>query len=167
MIRYILFLFVSIAEKRIPFSERILQYAKVIFVGSVSSYLINSLTGWYFENKAFVFWFLIEILVMVFFGIWHHLKHRNFSLFLLIVKTTIIVICSIGAYIVLEGLIQMAGDYAFIKHFENIIRIGTLIYPISKTARSIYEISGQKIPPKSIMERIKRFEKSFNIKDLI
>ena len=51
-------------------------------------------------------------------------------------------------------------------YFGALIQITTLLYPISKILKNIYFLSGEKHPPKFIMDRLYNFEKNGNLKKL-
>ena len=60
----------------------------------------------------------------------------------------------------------IAGDNLAGEVFKVTIQIATILYPASKILKNIYVLSNKQYPPSFIMDKIYKFEKDGNVKDL-
>ena len=140
----------------------------IALVGGVIGSIINWITNWYLSDQIFLEYVLGAILFDLAFGITKHFIKHSFDfkeLILGLLKKAFIVL---GAIYLYNGFGAIITEESLVKtYFIISLRVGVFMYPSMSAFANMYIISGEKFPPKSIMERLHDFEDNGNIKDLI
>lgn len=73
----------------------------------------------------------------------------------------------IAVYPILDIVTLIIGQNIVTEVFSVSIQVSTFLYPASKILKNAYFISNEQFPPKWIMERLYKFEKTGNINYII
>lgn len=166
MFRHLLCVIILFADTRPAFFEKLKYYFNIILTLAPTIWIIEQISGWYILNRQFADFILVAILFNMIIGAWYHHKMRTFSYREFIIKNSLMVLVLILGYSMLEMLRITFGDNMLAEGFKTVIRVSTLLYPMSKSLKNLYILSNKQFPPKFIMEKLYNFEKSGNINDL-
>lgn len=167
MFRHLICAIILIADTRPLFVEKLKYYISIILTLAPSIWLIEQISGWYIENRQFADFIMVALLFNMVIGAWYHHKMKTFSYREFIIKNSLMVLVLILGYSMLEMLRLTFGDNMLAEGFKTVIRVSTLLYPMSKSLKNLYILSNKQFPPKFIMEKLYNFEKSGNINDLL
>lgn len=166
MFRHLICAIILIADTRPQFIEKIKYYISIILTLAPSIWVIEQVSGWYIENSQFANFIMLALLFNLVIGVWYHRKMGTFCFKEFIIKNSLMVFVLILGYTMLEMLRITFGANMLAEGFKVVIRVSTLLYPMSKSLKNLYILSNKQFPPKFIMERLYTFEKSGNLKDL-
>jgi hypothetical protein len=123
---------------------------------------------WFSDNAFFVTGVVAVILInMIFGGLVHHYRYRDFNWKILLTKTSEMVIVLLVSYFVLEIILNIAGDTAVSSIFRITIQVSTVLYPGTKIIKNVYIYSRGEYPPEWLVKRIFNFNKNGNLQELL
>lgn len=161
--------FINIPQSsfQIELSEKLQYLAKLILTFMPLAYLLNIFHAWFPNNQVFFQVLVWTLIANVIVGAKVHWGSSTFSIKTLLLKNIEMCIIILIMYPILEGINQITGDNIAGNAFQWTIQIGTILYPGSKVIKNIHIWSNGKYPPKFIMEKIYKFEKDGDVKDLL
>lgn len=166
LLRHLYFSFIYIADDRFDYIEKAVMYFKLLLAIGPIAYVLNIAGFWFDENKKFVTFFILIVVVNASLGLWKHKKTNEFNYEEFFVKTGMMLVVVIVTYFLLSMVGSIAGDNFISEGFEVSIQVMTLMYPASKGLKSIFVISNGEYPPKWIMKKVYNFENEGDINDL-
>ena len=126
------------------------------------AFIFDGLKLWFNDNRMFFSFILYAIVANMIAGVWRHNKENSISWEKFFAKNMQMWIIILLTYPLLEMLKILAGDNIISEVFTIVIQVSTILYPGSKLLKNIYIISNRQFPPKFIMERLFKFEKTGN-----
>ncbi len=150
----------------ISFSYKLQLMAKVALAFSPIAFLLEQFNLWFTNNTIFFTIVIWAVLANIGFGGWLHWKKGDFKLKILLIKNLEMCIIILMAYPILEGISRITGDNVTGEIFKIAIQIATIIFPGGKALKNAHILSNYQYPSHFIMERIYRFEREGNVKDL-
>lgn len=166
MLKKIFFTIILIAADRPTWQEKLTYLFKLIITFGPIAFLLDSLNFWYSDNKQFFSFVIASLILNMVVGAWYHKKMKSFNWEQFWKRNSQMWAILIPVYALLEMLRLTAGDNLIGESFKVLIQITTLLYPISKALKNFYILSNKQFPPKFIMDKIYRFEKNGDIKEL-
>ena len=163
------FSFISVPQNsfQVETYEKLQYLAKLILTFTPLAYLLNIFNAWFPSNQVFFQVLVWTLLANVIVGAKVHWGSNTFKLKTLLLKNIEMCIIILLVYPILGGINQITGDNIAGNVFQWAIQIGTILYPGSKVLKNVHIWSNGKYPPKFIMEKIYKFEKDGDIKDLL
>lgn len=119
------------------------------------------------KHKVFFQVLVWTIIANIVAGAKVHWDNHTFKLKTLLWKNIEMCIIILFTYPILEGINRITGDNLAGDVFQWAIQIGTILYPGSKAIKNLHIWSNGKYPPAFIMEKIYKFEKDGDVKDLL
>lgn len=126
------------------------------------AFIFSGLDMWFDTNKIFFTFLVYTLLANIIAGVWRHRKEGSFSWEKFFIKNFQMWMIIIMTYPLLEMLHHITGDNSISEVFSVIIQLSTILYPGSKLLKNVYIISNKQFPPRFIMERLYKFEKTGN-----
>ena len=166
MLKKIFYTVILIASERPSWQEKIVYFFKLILTFAPIAFVLDSFNLWYVDNKQFFSFVIVSLLANMVVGAWYHRKMKTFNWELFWKRNATMWFILIPVYTLLEMLRLTAGDNIVGEGFKVVIQITTLLYPISKALKNFYILSNKQFPPQFIMDKLYRFEKSGDLKDL-
>ena len=139
---------------------------KVILAFSPIAFLLEQFGLWFNNNTIFFSVVLWSIIANIIFGGWFHWKKGDFKLKILLIKNLEMCVIILMAYPILEGISTVTGDNITGEIFKIAIQIATILFPAGKALKNGHILSNYQYPSHFIMEKIYRFERNGNVKDL-
>ena len=139
---------------------------KLILTFSPIAFILDSFGFWFDKNSMFFSFIIYTLIINMVVGGWYHVKLKSFEWKEFFIKNITMWVVIILAYPVLEFMRLLAGENIAGEIFKVTIQIATILYPASKILKNVYILSNKQYPPSFIMDKIYKFEKDGNIKDL-
>ena len=153
---------ILMSDEEVSFVDKI-QYSVLTLIKlSPIAFVLNGLSIWFNDNKLFFSFVIYTLIANIGFGVWRHKKERSFSWEKFFEKNFQMWIIIILTYPLLEMIRIITGDNLVSEIFTIGIQISTLLYPGSKVLKNVYIISNKEFPPRYVMERLYKFEKTGN-----
>lgn len=149
------------------YTDNISYFFKALVQLAPIAFVLNWFNVWFIENKQFFFFTCLMLVLNLVIGIWYHIRLRSFSWSDFWKKNLSMCATITVTYFVLEMFRYTAGDNLAGDIFRVTIQLSTLLYPGSKILKNVYVLSNKEYPPKFVMQRLYRFEKSGNPHDLV
>ncbi len=166
LIKSLFFSIIYIADDRLSFLEKLPAYIKILLSFGPIAYILQLSGYWFVDNKEFVTYFLLIVIIQAGFGIWKHKRLNSFDFIKFFTKTSIMMIVIIFTYILLAMVVAIARENPISEGFEISLQVMTLFYPASKGVKSIFVISGGEYPPKWMMKKVYNYENDGDIAEL-
>lgn len=164
---YCAVILISSKEPELSFVDKVEYWIKSIIATGLISIVLARIGLWYSSNSEFVNWVFICIVLNAVIGGILHKKEGTFSWTELIKSTIIMLAYLVAVYLLLEALRSPLGDNDIGSEIKKIVQIATLIWPVSKSLKSIHILTDKKHPPHFIMKRLYNFEKTGDEKALL
>ena len=158
---------ILIFDTHITVSERFINFAKVFAIVAPVTLILDSLNLWFDSNKEFATGIILMIMINMFVGAITHKVMCKFKWRTLILKTLETIVVTFVTYIVIELILNVAGENRITNVFETTLQIATLLYPASKILKNIFILSNGKHPPKWIMQKIYDFQESGDLSQFL
>lgn len=158
---------IFLAEERVSVLSKILIWFEMILSSAVVVYLLDLFNGWFSDNKDFVSFVIITIMINAGLGFWRHKRNNTFNWEEFFKKTGMMILIIILSYILLEMIRSVAGENYVTNAFEALIQVTTLLYPGSKALKSLFILSNGEYPPRWLMTKIYNFENDGNLDNLL
>jgi len=166
IIKSLFFSIIYIADDRFSFLEKLPAYIKILLAFGPIAYLLELGGYWFVDNKKFVTFFLLIVIIQGAFGIWKHKILNQFSWEEFFIKTGKMLVIVIFTYFLLSMVGGIASDNIIAEGFELSIQVMTLFFPASKGIKSIFIISNGEYPPKWMMKKVYNYENDGDLNDL-
>lgn len=153
-------------NKTANFCEKITYLLQIIANFAPIAFVLEGLNLCFISNKQFFSFVVICLIVNVVVGAWYHKRKCTFNWESFFKRNLTMWVILILVYLVLEMMRLTVPKSIVAEYFGALIQITTLLYPISKILKNIYFLSGEKHPPKFLMDKLYRFEKNGNLKEL-
>lgn len=140
---------------------------KLVITFMPVAWVLNTFNLWFVDNKVFFQVLVWTIIANIVAGAKVHWDNHTFKLKTLLWKNIEMCIIILFTYPILEGINRITGDNLAGDVFQWAIQIGTILYPGSKAIKNLHIWSNGKYPPAFIMEKIYKFEKDGDVKDLL
>lgn len=150
----------------ISFTYKVKLMAKIVLPFSPLAFLLEQFGFWFNTNAIFFSVVLWSIVANIIFGAWLHWKKGDFKLKILLIKNLEMCVIILMAYPILEGISTVTGDNITGEIFKIAIQIATILFPAGKALKNAHILSNYQYPSHFIMQKIYRFEKDGNVKDL-
>ena len=160
------FSIIYIADDRFSLFDKAFSYMKILLAFGPIAYLLELGGFWFVDNKKFVTYFLLIVIIQAGFGIWKHKILNQFRWEQFFIKTGKMLIIVIFTYYLLSMVAAISGDNIISEGFELSIQVMTLFFPASKGLKSIFVISNGEYPPKWIMKKVYNYEHDGDISEL-
>jgi len=158
---------ILLATKQPTFYDKVCYFGKVVAALGPVVAIIDALSIWFYSNSNFIAVMLGVLVINMGIGIWYHHVMGTFSWRLFMGRNAEMFLVIFVVYILLELLRFVVGNNVVGNGFKVLVQTTTIIYPVSKSLKNIYILSEKRHPPAFIMERLYKFEKTGDIKDLI
>lgn len=145
-----------------------LSITKLAVVFTPFIFIWNKLTNWGLENQDYILIVVGAILIDWIFGTIKHLFFtKTFSIKKNAIGITTKVSLAVAGGFLFEGLNYLTQEAEYLVISTKIVtRVIILMYPALSAFENIYIVSGEKFPPKAWMERLQKWQKSLDPKDL-
>lgn len=153
------------ADSKVELTERVIISSKLLFIFAPIAYMLNQFDHWFSNNHQFVSYMIYAIIANMGMGVWAHLRRNTFDWKSFWMKNIEMFILTIIVYFLLEMLNQTAGRSITGQGFQIFIQSLTLLFPISKTMKSIHIVSNGKHPPRIIMKKLYRFDETGDLNE--
>jgi hypothetical protein len=131
-------------------------------------YIVESLTQWGVDNSKYISFVLGAIMIDLFFGVWKHLKLRTFSAKKLAIGLVMKLSLAVAGGFLFEGLNFLMADADYLLIGSQIVtRVIILMYPALSAFKNMYVVSDGTFPPRALMGRLEKWEKTLNPKVII
>lgn len=154
------------ADSKPTLQEKAFYGFKLFIFSAPVLYVLEIFDVWFNDNHQFVTFVIFCLAINMCVGAWFHFKQKTFSWSEFFKRNSEMFVVLIIVYFLLEMINQIAGKTLTGEYFTMSIQILTLLYPISKTLKNVHILTNYKHPPSFIMDRIYKFEKEGNVKDL-
>lgn len=161
-----------LSDEQNPNIERLVSMIKLICLSSPLVFISDLLGAWFTrDNQVFSTFVIACIMFNMLLGGIRHSRKMSFSWLTLLAKTGLMFLVLVVVYAGLEMVLMIAKDNIVTELFRIILQMSTLLYPLSKTFKSVYILTQGEYPPKWLMEKLYNFEKNgsldqfLNIKD--
>lgn len=146
--------------------DKIGYFLKVIATCGPVVMILDALNIWFMQNTVFMSMVLGAVVINMIVGGVYHKINRTFSWWDF-VKGNIKMFLGVFALYFLLELLRAAAGSTIGDILKAVVQTSTLLWPISKSLKNLYIIFDKKFPPAFIMEKLYRFEKTGDIKELI
>ena len=153
-------------NKTANFCDKITYLLQIIANFAPIAFVLEGLNFWFISNRQFFGFVVICLIVNVVVGAWYHKRKGTFNWESFYKRNLTMWVILILVYLVLEMMRLTVPKSIVTDYFGALIQLTTLLYPISKILKNIYFLSGEKHPPKFIMDRLYNFEQDGNLKKL-
>lgn len=147
-------------DKNIPLLDRVELFFKSLMAIAPIAFLLELSKGWVMDNKKFTTAVILIVFINMGLGAYMHLKKRNFKWQKFITKSISMILVINITYVVLELIIERAGDNFVVEGFRAALQVATLLYPGTKVLKNTFILSNGEYPPKWVMDKIYNFEKN-------
>jgi len=161
------FLFVFIGDNRVSVMEKVVAYIKLLLAIGPIAYVLDLAGIWFSDNKKFVTFFVLIVIVNALLGLWKHKKQNQFNWEEFFIKTGKMLVVVILTYFILAMTVGIAGENYVASGFEVSLQVATLFFPASKALKSLFVISNGEYPPKWIMKKVYNFEEDGDLNALL
>ena len=166
MLRKIFYSLILCSYDGVSLSVKLQYVTKLILTFIPLAFVLDGFGLWFSENSMFFSFILYTLVINMIVGLWYHIKLNTFSWKEFFVKNITMWVVILLAYPILEFMRLIAGDNLAGEVFKVTIQIATILYPASKILKNIYVLSNKQYPPSFIMDKIYKFEKDGDVKDL-
>lgn len=163
----VFFKFIFLSDSRVDLAYKTEVWAKMVMSSSIVIFISDWLGIWFQTNKQFATFVLTAIVINAGLGMWKHMKHKTFRWEIFFKKTGLMVAIVILSYVLLEMLVNTAGNNYITDGFKVMIQVSTLFYPSSKALKNIFILSSGEYPPKWLMEKVYNFESDGNLSSFL
>lgn len=153
---------ILVSDNNLDWSEKISYILITLTKLAPIAFILSGLNFWFSDNKVFFTFLVYTLIANIIAGVWRHRKEKSFSWEKFFTKNFQMWIIIIMTYPLLEMIHILTGDSVISQVFSMIIQLATLLYPGSKFLKNMYIISNKQFPPRFIMERLYKFEKTGN-----
>lgn len=151
----------------IDLSDKFNYLFKLVIAFMPVAWVLNTFNLWFIDNKVFFQVLVWTIIANIVAGAKVHWDNNTFKVKTLLWKNIEMCIIILFTYPILEGINRITGDNLAGDVFQWAIQIGTILYPGSKAIKNLHIWSNGKYPPAFLMEKIYKFEKDGDVKDLL
>ncbi len=166
IIKSLFFSIIYVADDRFSFLDKLFSYIKILLAFAPIAYLLELGGYWFVDNKKFVTYFLLIVIIQAGFGIWKHKILNQFRWEQFFMKTGKMMVIVIFTYFLLSMVAAIASDNIIAEGFELSIQVMTLFFPASKGIKSIFIISNGEYPSKWLMEKVYNYEHDGDLSEL-
>lgn len=167
MFKKLLYSIILLSANKPTITEKIQYWIKLLLTFAPIAIVLKAIDVWYQNNEQFFSFILVTLVINMAVGIRFHLKMNTFDWEHFLKKNSSMFFILVVVYALLEMLRITAGDNIVGEGFKILIQISTLLYPASKALKNAYILSNKTFPPSFIMDKIYKFEKTGNVKDLL
>lgn len=146
-------------------SEKVFYIFKMATIPAFFISIVETFSGWYIVDEKFMLIVFIAVALDHALGsIVHLFFKKDFSIKLNIKGLFIKLTGCIVGYVLFIMIHEIIKDEAFIaKYFKMVIQMMVLIYPAGSAILNLHIVTGGKIPPKWMIDRVTNFQNTGDI----
>ena len=153
------------SKAKMSWSDRLEYFFEVILKSAPFLFLYSFLSGWYEDNQLFAISISTALLVNLLVGARFHWMKGTFDLGTMLWKNLEVLVVVTGVYLLLGALSTPLGESVAGLTFKKTIEFITILYPVSKSLRNVFILTGGKHPPKFVIQALYQYEKDGKLKD--
>lgn len=147
-----------------------IKQAMIIAIAfSLPATVIDSFTNWYISNNTYLTIILGTIAIDHLFGTIVHLFYkRDFSIKKNLIGVSIKIFVVILMGLLFEALSHLTAESDIIfRYLRMTLRLIVFSYPFRSTMRNVYILTGERFPPKVLIDNFENFNKTMNTSEII
>jgi hypothetical protein len=155
-----------LTAKTPTFWEKTCYFFKLLMACGPVVLILDSLKIWFTGNAVFISAVIGAMLINMVIGIVFHKMQGTFDWWAFIKGNSKLFFGVSVMYCLLEFL-RLAAGSTIGEVLKVVVQTATMLWPVSKSLKNLYIINEKKFPPAFIMEKLYRFEKTGDIRELI
>lgn len=153
------------SKAKISWHDRLEYFFEVALKSVPFLFLYSFLSEWYEENQLFAISISTSLLVNLLVGARFHWVKGSFDLGTMLWKNLEMLVVVTGVYLLLGALSTPLGESMAGIAFKKTVEFITILYPVSKSLRNVFILTGGKHPPEFVIKALYQYEKDGKLKD--
>lgn len=153
------------SKTKISWQDRLEYFFEVGLKSAPLLFLYGFFSEWYEENELFAISISTALFVNLLVGARFHWMKGTFDLGKMLWKNLEMLVVVTGVYLLLGALSTPLGESVAGLAFKKTIEFITILYPVSKSLRNLFILTGGKHPPKFVIQALYQYEKDGKLKD--